>query len=114
MTKTPWFHIVCELDAQAKPAPTIRDIQRAVCSRFPGVTVNDILSARRTAGAMTPRHIAMYLARTLTLKSYPTIGAAFNNREHTGVMYGVEKIEQRQQTRPLEGTTGDNIFEHAD
>ena len=100
--KTPWFHIVCELDAQAKPAPTIRDIQRAVCGRYAGITINDILSSRRSDGVEMPRHLAMYLARTLTLKSYPQIGAAFSDRDHTTIMHGVKKIKERAQTdKPL-------------
>lgn len=90
--KKPWFYIVCELDDSPKSAPSIRDIQRAVCGRFPGVTVNDVISGRRNPEIIMPRHIAMFLARTLTLKSCPTIAKAFTDRDHTTIMYGVKKI----------------------
>jgi chromosomal replication initiator protein len=90
--KTPWFHIVCEMEGGPKPAPTIRDIQRAVCGRFAGVTLNDIISGRRNQEIIMPRHIAMFLARSLTLKSCPTIAKAFTDRDHTTIMYGVKKI----------------------
>jgi chromosomal replication initiator protein len=92
--KAPWFHIVCEMDAESKPAPTIRDIQSAVCGRFAGITVNDINSDRRPGEVIMPRHVAMYLARHLTLKSYPAIGRAFGDRDHTTVLSGIRKIER--------------------
>lgn len=92
--KDPWFHIVCEMDAESKPALTVRDIQRAVCGRFAGITVNDINSSRRSSGVIMPRQVAMYLARHLTLKSYPTIGRAFGDRNHKTVWYGIRKIER--------------------
>jgi chromosomal replication initiator protein len=92
--KAPWFHIVCELDCGQKPAPMIRDIQRAVCGRFAGVSLNDVLSPRRMPEIIMPRQIAMYLARSLTTKSFPTIAAAFGDRDHTTIIYGVRKIDR--------------------
>lgn len=89
-----WFHIVCELDDDGpRLAPTIRDIQSAVCGRFAGVSVNDINSSRRLAAVILPRQIAMYLARELTIKSFPTIARAFGDRDPSTIMYGVRKIE---------------------
>lgn len=90
--KMPWFSIICELDGPHL-APTIRDIQRAVCGRFAGVSVNDINSPRRSPDVILPRQIAMYLARELTMKSFPTIARAFGDRDHSTIMYGVRKIE---------------------
>jgi chromosomal replication initiator protein len=39
-----------------------------------------------------PRHIAMYLCRKHTIMSYPELGAWFDKRHHTTIMYGVAKI----------------------
>lgn len=91
--KETWFHIVCELDGP-KLVPTIRDIQRAVCGRFAGITLNDVMSGRRCPEIITPRHLAMYLARLLTMKSYPTIARSFADRDHTTISYGIRKIER--------------------
>lgn len=96
--KAVWFRIVCELDDNPKLAPTIHDIQRAVCARFPGVTVNDIISGRRSPEMIMPRHIAMYMARSLTLKSCPTIARSFTDRDHTTIMWGVKKIARMLKT----------------
>jgi chromosomal replication initiator protein len=40
-----------------------------------------------------PRQIAMYLAKTLTLRSLPEIGRRFGGRDHTTVLHAVRKIE---------------------
>ena len=42
---------------------------------------------------MRPRQIAMYLAKTLTLRSLPEIGRRFGGRDHTTVLHAVRKIE---------------------
>lgn len=70
----------------------IEDIQKLVASHF-NVTRADILSSRRTATVVKPRQIAMYLAKTLTLRSLPEIGRRFGGRDHTTVLHAVRKIE---------------------
>lgn len=72
--------------------PLIADIQRAVASHF-GVTVDDIISDRRTKNVILPRHVGMFLARMLTLRSHPYIANRFGNRDHTVAIYAFRKIE---------------------
>jgi chromosomal replication initiator protein len=70
----------------------IEDIQRAVARHY-NVSRADMLSSRRTANVVRPRQIAMYLAKTLTLRSLPEIGRRFGGRDHTTVLHAVRKIE---------------------
>ena len=70
----------------------IEDIQRAVARQY-NVSRSDLLSSRRTANVVRPRQIAMYLAKTLTLRSLPEIGRRFGGRDHTTVLHAVRKIE---------------------
>ena len=70
----------------------IEDIQRTVALHF-NVSRSDMLSSRRTANVVRPRQIAMYLAKTLTLRSLPEIGRRFGGRDHTTVLHAVRKIE---------------------
>ena len=56
------------------------------------------LSSRRTANVVRPRQIAMYLAKTLTLRSLPEIGRRFGGRDHTTVLHAVRKIENLSDT----------------
>jgi chromosomal replication initiator protein len=70
----------------------IEEIQRVVARHY-NVSRSDLLSSRRTANVMRPRQIAMYLAKTLTLRSLPEIGRRFGGRDHTNVLHAVRKIE---------------------
>jgi chromosomal replication initiator protein len=72
----------------------IEDIQKLVASRY-NVSRSDILSERRTAAVVRPRQIAMYLSKTLTLRSLPEIGRRFGGRDHTTVLMPVRKIEKQ-------------------
>lgn len=49
---------------------------------------------RRDKYLVIARHIAYFLCREHTLKSYPDIAYAVN-RDHTTVMYGAKKIARR-------------------
>jgi chromosomal replication initiator protein len=86
----------CELRDMIRPSEIkrmrIEEIQRVVSRHF-NVSRSDLLSARRTANVVRPRQIAMYLAKTLTLRSLPEIGRRFGGRDHTTVLHAVRKIE---------------------
>ena len=69
---------------------TIHDIQRLVAARM-GVTMCDLLSDRRAP--VRSRQIAMWLARTTTTASFPAIGRAFGNRDHTTVLQAVRRVD---------------------
>jgi chromosomal replication initiator protein len=64
-----------------------------VVARQYNVSRADLLSSRRTANVVRPRQVAMYLAKTLTLRSLPEIGRRFGGRDHTTVLHAVRKIE---------------------
>jgi chromosomal replication initiator protein len=70
----------------------IEDIQRVVARQY-NVSRSDLLSSRRTANVVRPRQVAMYLAKTLTMRSLPEIGRRFGGRDHTTVLHAVRKIE---------------------
>ena len=70
----------------------IQRIQRIVSEYFQ-ITVEDIRSKKRSANISFPRQIAMYLCRNMTNESFPKIAIEFGGKDHTTVMYSVEKIE---------------------
>src|SRR5947207_2015120 len=51
------------------------------------------IRSRLAANVVRPRQVAMYLAKTLTLRSLPEIGRRFGGRDHTTVLHAVRKIE---------------------
>ena len=72
---------------------TVEQVQKSVAHRF-SVTVPELLSPSRKKNIALPRHIAMYLARKLTLVSFPEIGERFGGRDHSSVMAACKKIEK--------------------
>jgi chromosomal replication initiator protein len=70
----------------------IEDIQRIVARHY-NVSRQELVSNRRTRVIVKPRQIAMYLAKTLTPRSFPEIGRRFGGRDHTTVLHAVRKIE---------------------
>ena len=71
--------------------PSIADVMDLVSSYY-SVPVMDIASARRDKTTLKARHVCMYLARHITLRSLPEIGRKMGGRDHTTVINGVERI----------------------
>ena len=70
---------------------TIETIQQLVCEHFKIKQV-DLLSKKRIASISHARQVAMYLAKELTQKSLPEIGAMFGGKDHTTVLYACRKV----------------------
>jgi chromosomal replication initiation ATPase DnaA len=86
-----WFSIVSHIKVTRLGGPHIRDIQKATCEVF-GISLRDLLSARRSNIFVLPRHVSMYLAKELTTLSFPRIARATGDRDHTVALYAVRKI----------------------
>ena len=71
---------------------TVDEIQKATAEHF-ALKQADLLSERRTRAVARPRQLAMFLAKTLTTRSYPDIGRRFGGRDHTTVLHAVRRIE---------------------
>ena len=56
------------------------------------LTVDKLLGRDRSRDVALPRQIAMYVLREESNFSLPQIGAALGGRDHTTVMYAIEKI----------------------
>ena len=73
---------------------SIEVIQGEVC-RYYGVTLGEMVGDKRTRRIVRPRQVAMYLSRELTDASLPAIGRSFGDRDHTTVMYAVQKVARQ-------------------
>jgi chromosomal replication initiator protein len=78
---------------------SVEDIQRAVCHHFHLRSV-DLTSKDRHKSVAFARHVAMYLCKLRLKVSFPEIGRAFGNRDHTTVMSAVRKIEAQRGSDP--------------
>jgi chromosomal replication initiator protein len=86
-------HVLKDVFPQGDAAPevTIPRIQETVSERF-GVTLDELVSPRRSQAVAYPRQVAMYLSRELTDSSLPKIGKEFGGRDHTTVIHATSKI----------------------
>lgn len=71
---------------------SVEDIQRAVCSHF-RLSNTELLSKDRHKSVAFARQVAMYLCRQRLKCSFPELGRAFGNRDHTTVMSAVRRVE---------------------
>ncbi len=71
---------------------TMGDILQKTADHF-SVKPDDVKGKSRRQELVVPRQIAMYLIRELTPHSFPEIGSFFSGRDHSTVMYAVNKVQ---------------------
>lgn len=69
-------------------------IQKVVADNYQ-ISISDIKGKKRDKKFVTPRHIAMYISRTLTEISFTELGNEFGGRDHTTVMNACENVEEQ-------------------
>ncbi len=75
-----------------KKAITIDKVAKAVAEYY-NVTLQDFKSTSRNQKVSGSRHVAVYLAREITGKSFESIAEYFN-KKHTTMLYSYEKIKE--------------------
>ncbi len=75
------------------------------------VSEKDIISKRKTAAVAFARQVAMYIARETTELSYKAIGESFG-KDHTTVLYNVQKIEEHLKNNPFDKELVDDIIKN--
>jgi chromosomal replication initiator protein len=78
---------------------SVEDIQRVVCHHFK-LRSTDLLSKDRHKSIAFARHVAMYLCKHRLKCSFPELGRAFGNRDHTTVISAVRKVEALRSSDP--------------
>ena len=73
---------------------TVDAIQKAVCETW-GITQAEMLSDRRSARVAWPRQAAYFLTKRHTQMSLPNIAKRFAFRDHTTIMSGIGRAEDR-------------------
>ncbi len=67
-------------------------ILNTVAEHF-NIPVQDIKGSKRNSEIVQPRQIVMYLCRNMTNMSFNSIGEALGKRDHSTVIYGINKVE---------------------
>ena len=82
--------IIRRQEGELQPA-SIDAVKRATCKVF-DVTKAQLESKSKQQTITYPRHIAVYVARQKTAKSFPQIGRAFGGRDHATCIHSFKKI----------------------
>ncbi len=75
-------------------SPSVAQIQRLVADAF-ALSTDELLSESRATRVVWPRQLAMYLAREHTGETYPALGRAFGNRNHTTIINACQRVDKR-------------------
>ena len=75
---------------------SVDDVMTLVTTEF-AISARELIGKSRTQTVSLPRQIAMFLLREHTDNSLEDVGRIFGNRDHTTVLYAVNKIRERTQ-----------------
>jgi chromosomal replication initiator protein len=81
-------------DLMARPTTVTLDELVMTVADFYSISRDDLLGRGRNRELVHPRQVVMYLAREELQLTLPQIGESLGGRDHTTVIYGVEKITQ--------------------
>lgn len=71
----------------------IKEIQSVIAGYF-NISVPDLISDKKNTLYSYPRQVAMYMSRKLTDLSFKEIGYCFGDRDHSTIIYAVNKIKK--------------------
>ncbi len=96
------------ITSQAPEPIKMEEIIKAVSEQY-NIPENDIISKRKTAPIVFARQLSMYIARETTELSYKAIGESFG-KDHSTVLFSVEKIEKHLKEHPYENDMVNDII----
>lgn len=80
-------------------ALSIDEITKTVAATF-NIKLSDLKSQKKNKNLILPRQITMYLARKLTNRSFPDIGSKIGGRDHSTVIYSINKVKDALEKDP--------------
>ncbi len=102
---------ISDVISGAEPVKVTQDkIFHAVARKY-GVTIEDIRGKRRTREIAQARHVCIYIMRTVTDLSLPSIGRVFS-RDHSTILSSIDTIQAKiREDASLENDIDDLIKE---
>lgn len=103
--------VIKEVISETKPEPIKIETIIAEVAKTYNITEDEILSSRKSAPLVLARRVAMYIARKTTDLSFESIGDCFG-RDHSTVLYNVNKIEEFLTDKPYQRELVDDIIKN--
>jgi len=91
--------VLIDLLPRTEPRAITADLILEETAKMFGFTLDELCGKSRRRPLVTARQTGMYVMRELTDFSYPRIAEVFGGRDHTTVMYAVEKIKLQMTER---------------
>lgn len=88
-------HILSHAESTPQPVVTPEGVMQTVADHFE-VDPAELRGARRLKHIVRARQISMYLIRKLMGISFPELGRIFGGKDHSTVLYAVNKIDELQ------------------
>lgn len=82
-----------------KSVVTISEIKSLVSELF-SVSADELTSANRSERVSSARQVAMSLARDFTTMSLPAIAQALGRKDHSTILHGIARTEERAESDP--------------
>jgi len=92
-----------------RPANLSMDNIIRVTAEYFGLTPNDLKGKKRSQNIVFSRQLGMYIGREMTDYSTTEIGQDFGGKDHTTVMYSIEKIKAKLLTDPSLASTIESL-----
>jgi chromosomal replication initiator protein len=70
------------------------DDVKSITAGYFNISLSELISDKKQRVYSYPRQMAMYLCRKFTDSSFKQIGDAFGNKDHSTVIYAVNRIEK--------------------
>ena len=97
VTKEAIDEVISVIDPGNVPVDILIDKIISTVAKYYGVTVEEIKSKKKTDAVANARHIAIYIIRKLTDKSFKEIGSIFS-RDHSTVISSCERVNTNIKT----------------
>ncbi|MBQ8600255.1 MAG: chromosomal replication initiator protein DnaA [Clostridia bacterium] len=81
-------------------------------ARYFNISVEQLLSNKKTSEIVFPRQMAMYIIRETTNLSLPEIGKEIGGKNHTTVLYSIRKLEDAMRQDPKIGKISAELIEN--
>ena len=95
-----------------QPIPVTVDRIIGEVSRTFGVTSEEIRGKLRSGSISLSRQVAMYVVRAITQMSTSSIGEEFGGRDHSTVVYAIQKVEEEMRVKPHFKATVEDIIKN--
>ena len=105
-------NIIKDVMTEQQPIPVTVDHVITDVSHIFNVSPEEMKSKNRNSQVSTARQVAMYVISKVTGLSYTSIGNEFGGRDHSTVVYAINKVKKVMQTDPAYRATVEDLIKN--